>query len=514
LTVRRHPSDIPDARLLAVLDKYVPPIIARSILERARREAVSGPKVSWIDPNGLLDRISVGVKMYAEPDEQAAILREITDLALAEREEQPTSYRLDAVPSSSKKPTASAAASSPVRPRETPGTSSPREDPPTRREPALAPPSSATPKREGGSAGAWPPGSPSASSLSPHGPPNAWPVGSAAGSSSSVPAPGSPWSSTSSPASTAPNPGQTTSWSSGSTAGSSAPGHEPSPSLRDHNGHPSRRAPAEGSSVSRGVFSTAGPRAPGPAVPSTGPGAGPRVQVVRAPPDGAYRSGSDTSYRAGPPAAASSPAGASRMGGGTPPAGMPRVQPAAREGAPGASRGPIPGMVPRAPGRVEITHAYLPKPPPVPSTREVGLAMPRGQQAVDSGPKEMTISLATEHDIPLARQIAREICERLGTRALTQQRLLTIVSELGRNMVLYAGGGQMTLRPPTAKSRRIVVIATDQGPGIPNLSEIMAGRYKSRSGLGLGLLGTKRLADSFNVETGRAGTTVSVEVIL
>lgn len=144
----------------------------------------------------------------------------------------------------------------------------------------------------------------------------------------------------------------------------------------------------------------------------------------------------------------------------------------------------------------------------------VGLAMPRQQQGPDAGLKETTITLATEHDIPLARQIAREICERLATRALTQQRLLTIVSELGRNMVLYAGGGKMTIRPPTVKSRRIVVIATDQGPGIPNLAEIMAGRYKSRSGLGLGLLGTKRLADSFDVETGRGGTTVSVEVIL
>ena len=58
------------------------------------------------------------------------------------------------------------------------------------------------------------------------------------------------------------------------------------------------------------------------------------------------------------------------------------------------------------------------------------------------------------------------------------------------------------------------VRAEDEGPGIPNLAEIMAGRYKSRSGLGLGLLGTKRLADSFDVETGRGGTTVSVEVIL
>jgi serine/threonine-protein kinase RsbT len=201
---------------------------------------------------------------------------------------------------------------------------------------------------------------------------------------------------------------------------------------------------------------------------------------------------------------------------GTPPGGTARVQPAAAA-APARSAAlyaATAAMMPKAPGRVEITHQNVPRAPLMPSRADISIALPRVQQGDASGPKEVTISLATEHDIPLARQVAREICEHLGTRALTQQRLLTIVSELGRNMVLYAGGGKMTLRPPTAKSRRIVVVAVDQGPGIPNLPEIMAGKYKSRSGLGLGLLGTKRLADSFNVETGRTGTTVSVEVIL
>jgi serine/threonine-protein kinase RsbT len=128
--------------------------------------------------------------------------------------------------------------------------------------------------------------------------------------------------------------------------------------------------------------------------------------------------------------------------------------------------------------------------------------------------REVTITLTTEHDIPRARQIVREICETLGTRPLTQQRLVTIVSELGRNMVLYAGGGKLTLRPPVTSSRRVVIFAVDQGPGIPNLPEILAGKYKSRTGLGLGIVGTKRLADTFHIETGRHGTAISVEVIV
>ena len=139
---------------------------------------------------------------------------------------------------------------------------------------------------------------------------------------------------------------------------------------------------------------------------------------------------------------------------------------------------------------------------------------PHGAAGRVADAKEVTVALLTGHDIPRARQVAREICETLGTRALTQQRLVTIVSELGRNMVLYAGGGRITLRPPTGASRRVVVLAVDQGPGIANLSEIMAGKYKSRSGLGLGIVGTKRLADSFQIDTGRHGTAISVEVIV
>jgi serine/threonine-protein kinase RsbT len=58
------------------------------------------------------------------------------------------------------------------------------------------------------------------------------------------------------------------------------------------------------------------------------------------------------------------------------------------------------------------------------------------------------------------------------------------------------------------------MVASDDGPGIANLDEIMAGRYRSRTGLGLGLLGSKRLSDSFDIQTSARGTCVTVEVRL
>lgn len=124
----------------------------------------------------------------------------------------------------------------------------------------------------------------------------------------------------------------------------------------------------------------------------------------------------------------------------------------------------------------------------------------------------VAIEVKIEADIARARLAARDICQALATSPLVLQKLATIVSELARNMILYAGGGHLTLQAGPAGRRSLLVVGRDQGPGIKNLEEIMSGRYKSRSGLGLGLLGSKRLADRFDISTGPGGTRVEVEV--
>ncbi len=105
----------------------------------------------------------------------------------------------------------------------------------------------------------------------------------------------------------------------------------------------------------------------------------------------------------------------------------------------------------------------------------------------------------------------------LGTSALILQKLATVVSELARNQVLYAGGGKLVIRPCPSGRRCMHVVGSDKGGGIKNPPEIMSGKYKSRSGLGLGILGTKRLSDKFEIETGprapgsRSRSTTDVE---
>lgn len=127
-----------------------------------------------------------------------------------------------------------------------------------------------------------------------------------------------------------------------------------------------------------------------------------------------------------------------------------------------------------------------------------------------SGPLEL--ELRVEPDIARARLAARDLCQSLGTSALVVQKLATIVSELARNMVSYAHGGTLVIRRCDGDRRCLHVSARDQGPGITNLDEILAGRYRSRSGLGLGILGTKRLADRFTIDSKPGGTYVEVEV--
>lgn len=127
-------------------------------------------------------------------------------------------------------------------------------------------------------------------------------------------------------------------------------------------------------------------------------------------------------------------------------------------------------------------------------------------------PSRMIIN--SEADISTVRNEARRMCELAGTTSFTLQKVTTIVSELARNIVSYANRGELEITLQQGRDRRISITASDQGPGIPNLDLIMSGRYRSKTGLGRGLLGTKRLADQFDIATGSSGTTIKAEVTL
>jgi serine/threonine-protein kinase RsbT len=122
------------------------------------------------------------------------------------------------------------------------------------------------------------------------------------------------------------------------------------------------------------------------------------------------------------------------------------------------------------------------------------------------------IALGSEADLSHARVQARQMCQDLAVPSLMRQKVVTLVSELARNIVLYAQQGQIQLSPFLEPKKRIVVCASDEGPGITNLEQILAGDYKSRTGMGMGLRGCKRLADRFDIATGAWGTRVEAEI--
>jgi len=129
-------------------------------------------------------------------------------------------------------------------------------------------------------------------------------------------------------------------------------------------------------------------------------------------------------------------------------------------------------------------------------------------------PEPQRLPIEYERDIKAARAIARRICDRLGSRSYATQRAVTAVSELARNIVNYTEGGTIELRPLDLRPNRLRVIAEDSGPGIPHLDEILGGRYRSRTGLGRGILGVKDLSEKFHIETSDAGTSIEIEIKL
>jgi serine/threonine-protein kinase RsbT len=126
---------------------------------------------------------------------------------------------------------------------------------------------------------------------------------------------------------------------------------------------------------------------------------------------------------------------------------------------------------------------------------------------------EHSVDIRCEWDVSVARARAREFMTALGAKSYEVVKVMTLVSELARNIVLYTSGGRVVF-VPTQNPRSLVVRATDQGPGIPNLTDVLSGRYRSKTGLGKGLIGVKRLATRFAIQTDATGTQIEAEVRL
>ena len=126
--------------------------------------------------------------------------------------------------------------------------------------------------------------------------------------------------------------------------------------------------------------------------------------------------------------------------------------------------------------------------------------------------KNETFPITTSADVVKARQVVRQWAAELKFSLVDQTKLVTATSELARNTLEHGGGGSMNAAIVEEGARKgIKLIFDDKGPGIANVELALKDGYTTGSGMGLGLSGSKRLVNDFqiNSEPGR-GTTVTI----
>lgn len=126
--------------------------------------------------------------------------------------------------------------------------------------------------------------------------------------------------------------------------------------------------------------------------------------------------------------------------------------------------------------------------------------------------KSKEIAINNGKDAITTRQVARELARELGFGLADQTRITTAVSELARNIYVYAGTGRVIIKAVSNNAKKgIEIVAEDNGPGIPEIELAMQDGYSTKNGLGQGLPGAKRLMDEFEIKSeADVGTTVTI----
>ncbi len=117
---------------------------------------------------------------------------------------------------------------------------------------------------------------------------------------------------------------------------------------------------------------------------------------------------------------------------------------------------------------------------------------------VDRQPQQRRFSIKNVVDVVRARRSGLGIALEMGFHQAEANKVAVVISELGRNIELYAGEGTITV---TSHAKHIEVIAEDHGPGIQDVERVLAGGYTTSQGMGLGISGSRRLMDEFEIRS-------------
>ena len=127
----------------------------------------------------------------------------------------------------------------------------------------------------------------------------------------------------------------------------------------------------------------------------------------------------------------------------------------------------------------------------------------------------LTYALNVQSDVVGARQRARQLAQLLGFEMRDQTAIATSVSEIARNAFRYASGGKVEFEIEGETAPQLLVIrVSDEGPGIANLEEVLEGSYESKTGMGIGIIGSRRLMDHWEIRSSGSGTAVTMGKLL
>jgi serine/threonine-protein kinase RsbT len=123
-----------------------------------------------------------------------------------------------------------------------------------------------------------------------------------------------------------------------------------------------------------------------------------------------------------------------------------------------------------------------------------------------SAPRELPI--ATNGDVVVVRQQVRSLAAEIGLSLVDQTKIVTAASELARNALVHAGGGRVLIEVLEGGRRPgLRLVFTDEGPGIPDVEQALTEGWSTAGGLGLGLSGSRRLVDEFDLVSAPGGGT-------
>ncbi|MBA7708963.1 Serine/threonine-protein kinase RsbT [subsurface metagenome] len=127
--------------------------------------------------------------------------------------------------------------------------------------------------------------------------------------------------------------------------------------------------------------------------------------------------------------------------------------------------------------------------------------------------KEIKVEIRAQSDIIVARRAGRDMARDLGFGSADQTRLATAISELTRNIIQYAGEGVCVITDESDKTTiKVRVKVEDNGPGIPDIDQVMEQGFSTARGLGAGLPGTKRLVQEFDIDSVPGHTIVIIAI--